>query len=86
MLIKDPDAFLDYGRNWASWLGDDTIVASDWIVPDGITEETASFTTTTTTIWLSGGTVGETYDLTNRITTADGRIDDRTFSIKIRER
>ena len=66
---KDPNAILDYSIPWATWLGTDTIVTSTWIVPTGITKVTDTKTTTTTTIWLSGGTVGAEYALVNRITT-----------------
>jgi predicted transcriptional regulator len=53
--LKDSNATLDYGINWAPWLGADTITASAWTVQTGLTIATpaASFTTTTTTIWLS---------------------------------
>lgn len=80
---KDPDDILDYGINWAARLGTDTISASTWIVEDGITQDSASFTDTTTAIWLSGGTAGVTYDITNRIVTAAGRQIDQTVSIAV---
>jgi len=86
---KDPDALLDHEINWAAWLEGDTIAESDWIVPSGITKDPDkgdTFTDTVAVIWLSGGTEGEKYELTNRITTAAGRIDDRTASVKIRSK
>jgi hypothetical protein len=83
---KDPDAVLDYAGNWAAWLKGDTILTSTWDVPSGITKDSDSHTSTATLIWLSGGTVGQTYLLRNRITTAAGRVDDRTIAIKIKER
>ena len=45
-----------------------------------------SHTDTSTTIWLQGGATGQKYDITNRIVTAGGRTDDRTFTVQIRER
>ena len=86
MFIKDPDATLDYKREWADWLGTDTIATSTWIVPEGITEGETSHDATSATIWLSGGTVGEVYELTNRVTTTGGRTDDRSFNVQIRNR
>jgi hypothetical protein len=86
---KDPDATLDYKRNWGPWLADaddDTIVTSTWIVPDGLTKDSESNDTTTATVWLSGGTAGLSYDVVNRITTAQGRTDDRTLIIMCRQR
>jgi hypothetical protein len=82
-FYKDPNATLDYQIDWSDWLGTDTISSSDWTVPTGITEATHTNTTTTSTIWLSGGTAGNTYECINRIVTADSpaRTDDRTIYI-----
>lgn len=97
-FAKDPDAVLDYPVDWANgpdgspgWLEDgDTIAESEWFVPDGLTVGTGaqapSHTDTTTTVWLSGGTLGENYKIVNRVTTTAGRTDDRTITIAIRER
>jgi hypothetical protein len=84
--IKDPDAVLDYQIDWSAWLDGDTIVTSVWIVPDGIVKDSDSHTDTAATIWLSGGTIDKTYRVTNRITTAAGRTDDRTEPVTIRDR
>lgn len=84
--VKDPDAVLDYQVDWSAWLDGDTITTSEWIVPDGIVKDSDSHTDTAATIWLSGGTLNTTYLVTNRITTAAGRTDDRTIRITIRDR
>lgn len=85
-FFKDPDAVLDYELDWTPWLGLDTIVISTWTVPTGITKDSDTNTPTSATIWLSGGTVGTKYDLTNHITTAAGREDDRTITISIKQK
>lgn len=85
-FTKDPDAVLDYQIDWSAWLGSDTIATSSWIVPDGITKASDTKTTTTATIWLSGGTLGQSYTLLNRIATAGGRTEDRSIVIGIAER
>jgi len=36
--------------------------------------------------WISGGTVGQAAAATCRITTAGGRVDDRTLTFTIKER
>jgi hypothetical protein len=84
---KDPDATLDYGVDWSKFLATvgDTIANSIWIVPDGITKSLDTFNDTITTIWLEGGTPGMSYTLTNRITTAAGRVDDKSVKIKVKE-
>ena len=85
--IKDPDSRLDYEVNWFAWLNGDSISSVTWVVPTGITEGTgtyaSSFTGTTATVWLEGGTAGTVYQITCRITTALGRIDDFTFALSI---
>lgn len=89
---KDPDEVLDYQIDWlgdASERGplyglDDAIANSLWVVPAGITKESDVFDDGSVTIWLSGGTAGETYELLNRITTDDGRVFDQTVKIKVK--
>jgi len=83
-FIKDPQAVLDYGFDWSDWLDtDDTVSTSTWNVPAGITKDSDTKTTTTTTIWLSAGTVGRTYKITNRMVTANGRTVERSFYVKV---
>lgn len=86
VYIKDPDSILDYKIDWSAWLAADTILSSTWIVPTGLTKTSQSNTTTTTTVWLSGGTLGQNYQVTNRITTNQNRTEDRTFDIVVRQR
>lgn len=83
---KDPDEVLDYQVNWADRLAEgDTLESSSWIAPDGaLVVVSDSFTTTTTTIWLSGGELGESYDLVNRVVTVGGRTHDQTVRLKVR--
>lgn len=84
---KDPDAVLEYAVDWSAWLGEDTIESSDWTdVTTGITVDSESFTDTTATVWLSGGTAGTRYTLTNHIVTVGGRTDDRTIAVTVQER
>lgn len=85
-FTKDPNAVLDYIVDWSDWLGSDTISSSSFTVPTGLTEDSDSNTTTTATVWLSGGTPGEDYEVTNRIVTAGGRTEDRTITIRVRQR
>jgi len=87
LFIKDPDAVLDYAVDWTTWLDGDTIVASTWILDEGITEHTnTTFTTKNTILWVSGGTVNMAYLAVNHITTAAGRENDQTIRLQIREK
>lgn len=87
--LKDADAVLDYEMDWTSWLAtspEDNLASSTWEADDGITIDSDSNTTKKATVWLSGGTPGKTYVVTNRIVTAGGRTDDRSFYIVVRGR
>jgi len=84
---KDPDATLDYGFDWSDWLASgETITASTWTVPTGITEGANSRDDTSVKIWLSGGTVGESYVISCKIVTSDDRTDERSLTIMVEER
>lgn len=85
-FIKDPNAVLDYQIDWSTWLGADTIATSTWTVPTGLTKDSDTSTTTTATIWLSGGTSGVTYRIVNHIVTAAGREDDRSIYIRVADK
>jgi len=85
-FVKDPDATLDYKADWTLWLKDDIINQSSWIVPAGLTKEAEAVDNTTATVWLSGGTLGQKYEVINRIITTAGRTDDRTLTIRIRHK
>jgi hypothetical protein len=88
-FTKDPAAHLDYALDWNTWLEDgEAITASTWETPDGITEATPAPThgDGRTVIWLSGGTPGQLYRVTNRVTTTAGRTDERSLSIRCTHR
>lgn len=88
--FQDPDDRLDYLIQFddaeSSWLETDTILSVAWEVEAGLDEDGTSNTTTTATIWLQGGTVGEDYLVTCTVTTAAGRVLERSFTLKIRDR
>lgn len=87
---KDPQAILDYSLDWGTeWLEDgDTITASAWTADpaDDLTVDDQPYTATVTTVWLSGGLAGSAYVVTNHITTALGREDDRSLLVEVVER
>lgn len=86
LLTKDPDAILDYTIDWSNWLSTDTIASSSFTVPAGLSQpQAATHDNTTATCWLSSGTAGEKYLITNRIVTAAGRTQDRSFVLQIAE-
>jgi hypothetical protein len=90
---KDKDANLDYSVDWTGWLkgesGTDTdvLTGSTWFVDDAaLLIGVNTRNNYTTTVWLSAGAEGKTYRVTNRVTTQKGRIDDRSFTLEIREK
>lgn len=92
--LQDPDERLDWTRTWDEWLPEgDTIETAEWEVeaedddedPLVILDEAgfeATFDDDSCTVWLSGGTLGRAYLVTCRITTAQGRIKDKSFVIE----
>lgn len=87
--VKDPDSTLDYAFDWSAWLpATDKIIASSFVVDSGITSEPGgeTFSDTVTRLYLSGGVAGQNYKVVNTITTEQGRIDERTIEIRVRQR
>lgn len=75
----DPDDGQDYKVTYADDLvSGESIDTSAWSVPAGITKDDEDNDTTTATVWLSGGTAGEKYEVTNTITTDNNPA--RTYS------
>lgn len=90
-MVKDPNAVLDYSIRWTSWLvTGDSISTSTWaidVAPDAsLTIDSSSIVDGVPTVWLSGGTAGETYVVRNRVVTANSRTDDRSIVIHVRSR
>lgn len=87
IFMKDPDAVLDYSFVWTAWLADaETIATAEVTVETGLTEDSEADDGSVVTVWLSGGTAGKNYAVTCHIVTSDGREDDRTMTIRVRER
>lgn len=83
----DSDAVLDFAWDWSQWLGNlETISSSTVTASPGITVNSTSNTTDKVTVWLSGGTAGQPYTVANRITTNQGRTDERTITIRVTNR
>lgn len=84
-FTKSPEATLDYKFDWSRWLPTgDTIATSSMTADTGLTVASDTHDTSTATVWLSGGTDGQNYDVVNEITTAGGRTDERTMVIQVR--
>ena len=83
---KDPNAVLDYSHDYTAWLGEDLITGYTVAVAGGPDVDASPLVVDSHTIeadkkvilWLSGGTLRQTYFVTVHITTAGLRQDDRT--------
>jgi len=83
---KDPDSTVDYGCDWTEWLNaGETISTSTWIVT-GLTKGTEANSAGITSVMLSGGTVDDSHTLTNQIITDQGRTEQRSMVITIKEK
>lgn len=81
---QDPGALLDYVVTWVLE-APDTISASTWeVVPAGLTLSSEVHDAATATVWLTGGSDGADYLVTNRVTTAGGREAEQTFRVNVR--
>jgi hypothetical protein len=87
----DPQARLDYYVDWSAWLADgETITTSTWTVSnyddtapdisDTIDSDTAPG------VWVTDTTLGDKLRLTCHIITSEGREDDRTLSLIVKQR
>jgi len=83
---KDPDEILDYELDWASRLPEgDTISTSTWIITGtGLVKDSDSHGDDSTTVWLSAGTLGTKYVLTNRVVTTGGRTMDQSVNLSVK--
>lgn len=85
---KDPNAIKSWKWDWSGYLTSldaDTIATSTFTVPADLTKEGEGNTATTATVKLSGGTVGEIYSVTNRITTTNGDTEEASMYLKVVE-
>jgi hypothetical protein len=97
-LDVDPGADKDYSIIWHDWLNGDSVTASTWAVsPAGPVTYSPSINSgpvtidgvayaagTVTTVWIKTLTAGARYTVTNSITTAGGRKDERSFVLNCR--
>ena len=100
---KDPDAKLNYTIDWHDWLDTgESITTSTWSItanesPISLTVDSTAIgdytdvspivTNQLATVYLSGGTVGVTYTVTNHIVTTPSSLeDDRSIKFILREK
>jgi len=82
-LPKGELSVLNIGLDWADWLETDTLILSEWTADAELTLSRKQNTTTTTSCYVAGGILNKSYQITNKITTADGKVDTRYVTIVI---
>jgi len=93
-FLKDPNAVIDYAIDWSeSYLAiGEQITASSWfILPQGalndlVVDTMPPIVSGVASVFITGGISGKIYQLTNRITTDQGRTDERSITIRIEEK
>lgn len=99
MWLKDPAAVLDWYFDWAAlsnetgdsdWLasGETITEAAVTVTPSGLTAGAPAIINggTAVRVWLSAGNAGSDYRVTCQVTTSAGRIDERSETVKVRQR
>lgn len=95
--IKQPLEYKDYNIDYSPWLSpiNDTLGNVDAIVIECLTDpedesltidpDTVGMTTNAIKIWVAGGTNGNRYKVTLRVSTVIGRIDESEIIFNIRD-
>lgn len=87
LLTKDPDAVLDWFWDFGDWLSaGDTIATHTTVADAGLTVDASTVDGNGVRVWLSGGTVGETYTVRVRVVTNQSRTIDRSVDFLIGEK
>lgn len=86
ILSKNPADVLDYDVRFYRWLseGDTVSEATATITGDSAVIDEVEVAEQTVKVWISGGTVGETYHVTVTATTQQGRVKEVCFDLKIK--
>lgn len=86
-LLHDPDARLDSSWDWSAWLSAGETITTATVAPvAGLTISEVAVYGGKPTVWINGGTAGQTYAVTCHIVTTAGREDDRTLKLICQER
>ena len=91
LLLKDPEALLDYSVDWgADYLAGDVLTESSWTVSPaeagGVSILSSRFDFLASTVEVGGGVAGHVYRLTNHVVTAEGREDSRSIMLRVEKR
>lgn len=86
-FTKQPGDTQDYSISYVDWLAgmSDTGLSHTVTVDTGITLGSSTLSGGVVTVWLSGGTDGNTYKVTCTLTTTGGRVKQAEILVKVKE-
>lgn len=86
-FTKQPVEVNDYDLDYSEWLtaGDNVQAATVDVMPAGLTVESVFINDPRIKVWVSGGSDGVQYKLTVTMTSADGRVKQDEFKIRVKE-
>lgn len=84
---KRPDDQLDYDVEFSRWLSDGDSITDATAEPDpvGVSVDRAQLFGSVVKVWISGGVAGASHKINVTATTANGRVKEVTFNLRIVE-
>ncbi|MCF2514584.1 hypothetical protein LVY65_05830 [Sphingomonas sp. G124] len=91
LLLKDPEATLDYSVDWGcEYLAGDALASSDWAISPaevgGVSVVSSRFDLLMAAVQVEGGIAGRLYRLANHVVTVEGREDSRSIMLRVEKR
>jgi hypothetical protein len=84
-IVMDPQAVLDVAFDWSGWLADFETISTKTITATGVTAGSPTESAGVVTVWLSAAVAGVA-SVACKIVTNQGRTDERTMTIRVRNR
>lgn len=86
-FTKQPVEVKDYDIDYSEWLttGDNVQSADVVVAPAGLVVESVFVNDPRVKVWVSGGADGTQYKLTVTMTSADGRVKQDEFKIRVKD-
>lgn len=85
-IFKGPSETLTFTLDYTDGLDTETITASAWSIPTGLTDAGSNFTSKLASVKIGGGTVGQAYLVSNSVVSSTSQILVRKFKLVIVER
>ena len=87
IFLKDPQSVVDFKVDLSDWLQPgESIISITATATAGLTVDSSSSDATGVLAWISGGTVNEDYELTFQWSTDQGRTEEQTLLILVRNK